>query len=275
MSATQPQAFPAPFDVVASSYDEAFTSSVIGQAQRSAVWKELTKAFHPGDRVLEIGCGTGVDACYLAESGVEVLACDPSPQMIGVAAKRMRQRGLQTLVRTRVLRAEDLSTLPADKTFDGAFSNFGPLNCVEDLPAVASCIAGMLRPGGIVLLCWMGPYCLWEMLFYLTRGNATKAFRRFRREGVDAKIGGRSSVLVRYPSVRFLVRTFVPEFHLQSVQGIGVAIPPSYLEPWARRHPRVMGLCKRFDSRFGHWPGIRSIGDHVLVKLQRKPNGSE
>jgi len=271
MSVTQPQIFPAPFDPVARSYDQVFTSSLIGQAQRVAVWKEVRKVFHPGDRVLEIGCGTGVDACYLAERGVEILACDPSSQMIGVAVARIRQRGLQARVRTRVLRAEDLSTLRADKPFDGAFSNFGALNCVQDLQAVARGIAGKLRPGGIALLCWMGPCCLWEMLFYLTQGSPNKAFRRLHPAGVDAQIGGQTSVLVRYPSVRSLAHTFGSEFFVKSVRGVGIAVPPSYLELWARRHPRVMGLCDRFDSRFGHWPGIRSIGDHVLVTLQRNP----
>ena len=274
MAATQPQILHAPFDAVAAQYDEVFTSSIIGQAQRAAVWKELAKAFHAGERVLEIGCGTGVDACYLAERGVEVVACDPSSEMIGVAANRIRQRGLQTLIRTRVLRAEDISTFSAERSFDGAFSNFGALNCVEDLKAVAHGIARMLRPGGVALLCWMGPCCLWEMIFYLTRGNATKAFRRFQAEGIDSKIGGRSSLLVRYPSVRSLVRTFMPEFRLKSIHGIGITVPPSYLESWARRHPRVMELCERFDSQFACWPGIRSIGDHVLVSLQRQPDES-
>lgn len=65
MSAIQQQAYSAPFDAVAARYDETFTRSLIGQAQRSAVWRELEKTFHPGDRILEVGCGTGVDACFL------------------------------------------------------------------------------------------------------------------------------------------------------------------------------------------------------------------
>ena len=269
LSAMQPRVIPAPFDAVAARYDETFTSSNIGRAQRSPVWSELAKAFHAGDRTLEIGCGTGVDACFLAERGVAVLACDQSSQMIEVAARRVSQRGLQALVRTRVLCAEDISRLLPDESFDGAFSNFGALNCVQDVAELAAGLARLLKPGATLMLCWMGPWCWWEIVWYLGQGNPKKAFRRFRQSGVRAKVADEAFLHVHYPSVRFLARAFAPEFSLKSVQGIGVAVPPSYLEPWAQRHPRLLQLCEWADSWAARWPGIRVLGDHVLVRLQR------
>ena len=73
-------------------YDETFTASKIGRAQRASVWKELGRAFRSGDRVLEIGCGTGVDACFLGDRGVSVIACDSSPQMVAVTTRRVKER---------------------------------------------------------------------------------------------------------------------------------------------------------------------------------------
>src|SRR3954471_3500438 len=102
-----PRIYRAPFDAVAAGYDETFTSSIIGQAQRGAVWKELAKTFSAGERILEIGCGTGVDACFLAERGVEVVACDSSSQMVEMTARRIREKELQVFVQPRVLRAEE------------------------------------------------------------------------------------------------------------------------------------------------------------------------
>ena len=51
-----------------------------------AVWRELLRTFHPGQRVLEINCGTGIDAVSLGERGIRVLACDIAPRMIELAA---------------------------------------------------------------------------------------------------------------------------------------------------------------------------------------------
>jgi ubiquinone/menaquinone biosynthesis C-methylase UbiE len=271
MSATQQlQEVAAPFDAVADRYDETFTSSTIGRAQRGAVWRELAKTFSSGDHILEIGCGTGVDACFLAERGVTVLACDSSPQMIDVAARRVRQSGQQALVKTQVLRGEDISTLPPGELFDGAFSNFGALNCVDDLGQVAHGLARVLKPGATAVFCWMGPRCMWEMIWYLTRADKDKAFRRFKPEGVNARIADGAGIHVQYPSVRFLARMFAPEFRLKAVRGIGVAVPPSYVEPWARRHPHLLQICEHFDSWLGGCPGVRLLGDHVLVRLQRE-----
>ena len=270
MSATPHPGLAAPFDAVAALYDQTFTTSTIGRAQRGAVWRELAKTFRPGDHILDIGCGTGVDACFLAERNIRVLACDPSSQMIDVATRRIQQRRVQKLVRPLVLRAEEVGDLPAGELFDGAFSNFGALNCVDDLTRVSHGLARLLKPGATAILCWMGPCCMWEMLWYLGQWNTDKAFRRFKPEGISARIANGAFVHVHYPSVTTLGRAFAPKFRLKSVRGIGVAVPPSYLEPWARRHPRLLQLCEQFDSWLGPCPGMRSLGDHVLVRLQRE-----
>jgi len=269
MSAIQQPVYSAPFDAVAVGYDETFTWSQIGRAQRASVWRELAKTFGPGDRILEIGCGTGVDACFLAERGVRVLACDSSSQMIAVTTRRIQDQGHQKLVQPLLLRAEDIATLRSGESFNGAFSNFGALNCVADLRRLACDLARLLQPGSVALLCWMGSCCLWELVWYLAQGNVDKAFRRWHRTGTRARLADGAFVDVYYPPVRLLARTFAPEFRLTSFQGIGVAVPPSYLEDWARRHPRLFRLCQRADSCMGRGVGVRALGDHVLVRLQR------
>ena len=64
----------APFDGMAADYDRAFTASAVGKLMRSAVQRRLDVAFKPGERVLELNCGTGEDAIYLARAAC---ACSP------------------------------------------------------------------------------------------------------------------------------------------------------------------------------------------------------
>jgi ubiquinone/menaquinone biosynthesis C-methylase UbiE len=269
MSSAPSPRYVAPFDAVADTYDETFTESRIGQAQRASVWIELKKAFRSGDRVLEIGCGTGVDACFLASRGVRVVACDCSPRMLEVAARRVRETGSSEFVESHRLGAEEITELRAGRTFDGAFSNFGALNCVTDLRRLASDLSQVLRPGAPALLCLMGPHCLWESTWYLAQGNVRKAFRRWQPGGTDARLADGALVHVLYPSVRFLTRTFAPEFRLRSLRGIGVAVPPSYLEPLAVRFPRALNWQKQLDSWLGRCPGVRLLADHILLSFER------
>src|SRR5882757_9686599 len=77
------------FDQLAAKYDQSFTDSIIGRAQRDAVWNILTNTFKANDNILELNCGTGEDAIFLAGRGVSVFACDASQEMIATAEERL------------------------------------------------------------------------------------------------------------------------------------------------------------------------------------------
>jgi SAM-dependent methyltransferase len=270
MSTLQIEMTHAPFDALAEDYDQGFTFSKIGQAQRSAVWQELGRTFRCGDRVLEIGCGTGVDACFLSECGVKVVACDSSQAMVRVAARRVREMGANaSAVDLRVLAAENLGALEQETPFDGAFSNFAALNCVEDLNAVGQNLGCLLKPGGTALLCFLGPSCFWEVFWYLLKAKPRKAFRRWHSAGVTAKLAPGASVQVRYYGVRSLARIFAPAFRLRSWSGIGLVVPPSYVESAAQRFPALLKLAEQGDRLVASCPVIRGFSDHILLKFER------
>lgn len=258
------------FDNIAEQYDATFTSSTIGRMQRDSVWDELRKSFRAGDRILDVGCGTGVDARFLAERGIDVVACDSSPRMLSVAARRIA--GIPQSagsVQLHLLPAEEISVLCSDGLFDGAFSNFGVVNCVEDLAKLASDLVQLLKPGASLLLCVMGPVCLWETVWYVLHGEFAKALRRFHRAGAEARFGDSAVIKVHYPSVRSIRRVFAPEIRLKTIRGIGVAVPPSYLEAWANRFPGLLRPAANADLVLGRCPGIRMFADHVLLRFER------
>jgi len=260
-----------PFDCVASEYDAVFTDSLIGRAQRSAVWTELARAFHPGDCVLEIGCGTGVDACFLAEQGVSVVACDSSREMIRVARERTTNRSPQfrnASVSLQHCAAEEIARLASYSPFDGVLSNFGALNCVDDLRQFGQTLSLLLKPGARVVLCLMGPCCAWEFIWFTLHGNLKRATRRLHRGGTIARIGD-GAVRVHYPNLQTLQQAFAPAFRLRAVKGIGVSVPPTYLAPWANRFPRALGIATELDHALARCPGIRVLADHILLTLER------
>lgn len=261
-----------PFDPMAENYDEAFTRSPVGQAQRAAVWRELEKAFHPGDQVLDVGCGTGVDACFLAERGVSVLGLDSSREMVRVAGERVREcssRFRNASVELHTWSADCIAAIQPHREFDGAFSNFGVVNCLDDLRAFALALAGRLRPNAKVLLCFMGPCCLWETAWFVAHGSASRATRRWSRAGSTVKFSGSAEFRVRYPRIEFLASTFGPEFRLRGIKGIGICVPPSYAGVMASRFPRLMKLAISTDRLVAGWPGIRVLADHILIIFER------
>lgn len=255
------------FDQMAADYDAMFTFSSIGRSQRNVVWKRALAAFEPGSHILELNCGTGEDALFLANAGMRVTACDTSAEMIAQARSKTVSKHLDTQVGFHILPTEELGNLPQAWRFDGLFSNFSGLNCVRDLTSVARQIAIRLKPGAPLLLCLSTRYCLWEILYYMLRGNLHKALRRCKGK-TNARVGDHIFP-VYYPAVSELRRAFGSDFRLISMTGVGVTVPPSYLEPWILRHPRLLHLLDRIDNVVRAWPGVRILGDHMLLHMER------
>jgi ubiquinone/menaquinone biosynthesis C-methylase UbiE len=255
------------FDNLATNYDSLFTFSAVGQSQRNVVLKYVLSVFRRGDHILELNCGTGVDALYMVNAGLRVTACDASPRMIEVARKRMAGAKEKRAAQFLTLATEELHKLPNECCFDGLFSNFAGLNCVRDLGCVARDAARRLRPGAPLLLCFLSRFCLWEIVYYLLRGNPRDAFRRCRGASV-ARVGD-FSFPVFYPTLSELRHIFAPEFRLVSTVGVGITVTPSYLEPWIARHPNLLQCMEAIDDLVRTFPGLRLIGDHMLLHFEK------
>ena len=168
-----------PFDALASGYDASFSDTELGRRYRNAVWRRFPDCFPAGSRVLELNCGTGTDAVELARRGVTVLATDIAPAMVELTAAKAAANGVADRVTTRVLDVVDLGELiGVAPRFNGTLSNFGGLNCVADLGAVAGNLAQLLLPGARALVCLMGPHVPGEWLWFLAHGQPGKAARR-------------------------------------------------------------------------------------------------
>ena len=263
-----------PFDAAAAGYDAGFSNTQLGRWLREAVWSHLGRAFGPGDHVLELGCGTGEDAVWLARRGVRVTATDASSAMLEVAQSKVAAAGVRDSVDFVQLDLAALSTdnrQPAivDGPFDGVSSNFGPLNCLPDRRGVAAALAHSVRPGGQVVLVLMGPLCPWEIGWHLAHGQPGTAFRRFRA-GVEAHAGGGATVRTWYPSPRRVKSEFRPDFVLRRLVGLAAFLPPPYLGPLMDRWPRTLRRLAAVDRRLGTvWPWTW-LNDHYLVLLERR-----
>lgn len=113
----------------------------LGRGRRRAL--ELL-AFQPGERVLVVGCGTGLDFAHLP-AGVRVTAGDVTPAMVRRARARAAALGLDADVRTLDAQALDLP----DASFDAVVLHL-LLAVVPDANAAIHEAARVLRPGGRV-----------------------------------------------------------------------------------------------------------------------------
>jgi SAM-dependent methyltransferase len=111
--------------------------------KHSFVWKlaagvlELLNA-QPGERILDLGCGTGHLTAKIAAFGSQVVGVDRSPEMIRQAKEKYPS------LRFEVMDARDIQL---DGQFDAVFSN-ATLHWIKEPECVIAGIKTTLRPGG-------------------------------------------------------------------------------------------------------------------------------
>lgn len=252
------------FDAAAAAYDETFTHSLIGKYQRGQVYRYLTDLLQDGNiRILEINCGTGEDAVWLASQGFHVTAADISENMIAVAKKKSDKIAFVTADTVAI--ATDFS----GQRFDLVFSNFGGLNCLNptQLEGFFKNVSGLLTEKGKLALVIMPKSTLWERLYFLLKGNLSSASRRKNGQAA-ANVDGRKVATFYYnPST---VKAMAKHGWIATkVKPVGFFVPPSYLEPALAKRTRLAAMLDRLDHTFD-WPLLSKYADHYFITFEKR-----
>lgn len=99
-----------------------------------------------GQRVLDVGCGTGNAALAAARAGAAVTGVDPAAGLLALAQRRAEENRLDV----ELLRG-DTEKLPVAGAFDVVMSVFGVI-FAADAPQAAREMIRATRPGGVVAL---------------------------------------------------------------------------------------------------------------------------
>jgi len=243
----------------ASGYDAAFSFVTA----HGAVLLDLLDA-RAGERVLDIGCGTGHQAAALAGTGVEVVGVDSDAAMLEVA--RREHPGIR-VARADAQDAAALAAAAGGAPFDAVLSN-AALHWMPRQDDVVGAVAAVLRPGGRLVV---------EMGGLGNVARITAAIRFARGEiGLDPDV----ATSWTFPSPGEQAARL--ERHGYAVRLVQLIDRPTPLEPgstaadWARMfgaalvddvprsarlsfdhavdaHARDLGLDHRSDGQPGWW----------------------
>jgi SAM-dependent methyltransferase len=257
------------FDSVAPDYDGPRGNNALIQEMRAEMWRWLDATFPAVCRLIDLGCGTGLDAIRMAQRGHFITATDWSPLMVERTRERAVREAVSAQVQSIAVGGQDLQLLDGAGSYDGVYSDLGPLNCVPDLSEVSRQCARLLRPGGRLVFTVVGRVCPWEIFHYLLHGKWARAAVRFARGVVPVHMN-RHTIWTRYYGPREFYRAFRGEFTLERHRGLCLFAPPPYLG-WVRdRYPRWYRLLWRLDRHIAGWPLLRAMGDHFLIVMKRR-----
>lgn len=117
----------------------------------------------PGDRVLDVACGTGVVSVTAARLGARVTGLDLTPELLERARENGKIAGVEI-----DWREGDVEHLPfGDASFDVVLSQFGHIFAPRPEMAVAEMLR-VLKPGGTIAFSTWPPELLVGRVFALT-----------------------------------------------------------------------------------------------------------
>ncbi len=133
------------------------------EEERYSIYPWLYEAaefrYHPGERVLEIGCGTGCDLLQFAKHGAKAVGIDMTPEHLRLARQRVGDAAL-------VCRSDGTKLPFEDGSFDYVYSH-GVLHHSERARQMVEEMFRVLRPGGkfnIHVYAFWSLFLLWKIV---------------------------------------------------------------------------------------------------------------
>ncbi len=250
------------YDAIAAGYD----AQVQGDAwMRRKLHAHYARVFTIGMHVLDVGCGTGIDAIALARRGIRVTAIDFAPEMIGQLRAKLDGAAEAARIDAHVMAIEDLGRLQPDR-YDGLISAFAGLSALDDLHQFAQNAAELVRPGGHMVLHVLNRFSLWEWLGYVARRDWASARQVGRLRTREFTIGGHAVRHRLYYARELYESAFSREFVLRDAYSLGALRPPHTVQKLPA--PLVRAL-EWLDLRIGRWPLLRDAGRFCVLDLER------
>lgn len=149
------------FDSIAAHYDKWYTDEVGGLAH--SLEREMVMRFmdpHPGETVLDLGCGTGIYALELAQLGLRVTGIDISAGMLRVAREKASRLNLPIVFELADLGQIDFGSERYDKVISVSAMEF-----FSDPAEIMRRAYRAVKPGGRMVFATIGGGSHWSRLY--------------------------------------------------------------------------------------------------------------
>jgi len=195
------------YDSLAEEWDRRYENPTI-RYRRSIEFNAISKNIKKGDKVLDVGCGSGRHTFFLLEKGCNVTGVDVSPKMLEVLKQKAEKRKYSL-----PLFLADCNNLPFEtESFDVVVSIYGslthlqkPVCCIQEMKRV-------LRKGGKVVVGVENKWALLPLIRRILRFEWSKIIMLLHKGGkfttFKKENGQEILIWLQYYSLKQLINLF-------------------------------------------------------------------
>ena len=247
------------FDEVSKNYESSIKGNPVEVYMRDRTSLILSRFAKDGMNVLEIGCGTLMEAAAI-RSMVHLTCAELSNEMIVKAqenSKSIHNIEFETLkVSTGIVKT--------DKKYDILFTTFGYLD-LENIETIENTLRENLRPGGIFIGAFWNRFGFLDILISLLLGRGKYVKQKIRGNVLPDFSRFTTATIPKGPNELFKMKGF------SKVKKVGVCtvIPPYNFSSIAKRLINKKVLF-RMDTLASSLPFIKNFADYIIVVLRRE-----
>lgn len=250
------------FGVLADEYDEMQHTNKPVQIMRKKFYDLVCDTVIPGADILEINCGSGIDALYFGKKNYNVLATDISDKMLINAETKNISKNVEFMK----LNFTELNKI-SNRKFDLVYSNLGGLNCADELQKIGNDIYNILNEGGYFIAAVMPNFFLWEFFLFI-KGEFKRAFRRMTNNWVEANVGGQK-IKIKYYSPKRFRKYFQIEFKFVKTKALRIFAPPPPAGHFYSKHPAVSKLLDKLDRSIEDFYLSSFVCDYYIIIFKK------
>jgi 2-polyprenyl-3-methyl-5-hydroxy-6-metoxy-1,4-benzoquinol methylase len=251
------------YNKVASAYNSHLADD---QWIRSLLWSEYLAHFKSGDHILDIGCGTGIDAIFLAQHRMHVTGIDVSSGMIAQSRSEIESSNLTDYIDFKVLDADCISSLSPTK-FDGIISAFAGINMVTDIRSFGDNAADLLKPNGHMILHVLNWSSMWKRIAMAFNGESKKlkSIRSTKKKIIP--VGDTPIEHYFYTPEELYNNYLASKFKLLSGYSLVYLLPRKVISFLPRSLKQSYGF---FEKKIGSYKPFLYWGEFFVLKLIKK-----
>lgn len=250
-------------DNIAESYDDILSKNRFSEILRPAFQNILMQSIQHGNKILDLGCGTGEDALFLAKKGFSVTGVDISQKMIEIAEKKAVTKDYNENLQ---FFCSDMEIFIIENTnkFDVIFSNFNAVNYVRDLNSFSANASTALNENGKLIFTVLNKISASEVFYNFVRLNLKRSWKAiFNRKELLL-----TDLNTFFPGI--FSNFFKNHFYVKRITGIGIFIPPHNLTGMYNKLSFVLPLLFRLEKLTASVFPFYCFSDHYIIEMQKK-----